>query len=503
MASGILMALFPGGEGSRQALRKGFASMKTNALRTVAVALGLSVCTIAHAQSNYSSPAQWNNFRPVSEKGQAKAAAKKAAKKEAAQELELPAPVAEIPAPVADPLHTSEPVGAGCQNCQDSQYAQAVAASWAGSVRLPMKRWFGSANLLFFTLEEGRGEYIASGLGSDLYTSLVDPKASTGFDVSFGRYLHCGRWGAGVSYMLWNPEKQGFARFSTPGTIAAANPAYSQISIAHGTLGTDTVANLIAANARGMYLKRDVAFQGIEANLFSFGLMGARRVSHAGCGNGSVLGFGANLGHRLSHGRGFGGASGPLARPCGSRIRVMTSHGFRWFQAKDFVERGWDVDGTDGFQSEDIYEKVDIDNNLYGYQFGGRLTYLITCRLNLSVGGKLGIYGNYAEMKQCVGTRSLLAYQTGSPTAFTCNGNNDNATDTALATLGELDLGLGYRISNCWSIRGGYRLLGMTGVANSMDSHPVSYASMADAGRVRANDNYVLQGGYVGLEFNW
>jgi hypothetical protein len=106
-------------------------------------------------------------------------------------------------------------------------------------------------------------------------------------------------------------------------------------------------------------------------------------------------------------------------------------------------------------------------------------------------------------MKHCIGTRTTLAYQTGSPASVICNGNNADSTDTALATLGELDLGLGFRLSNAWTIRGGYRLFGITGVANAMESHPVSFASVADAGRVRADDCFVLHGGYVGLDFNW
>jgi hypothetical protein len=316
-----------------------------------------------------------------------------------------------------------------------------------------------------------------------------------------GRYLHCGRWGAGVTYFFLDPEKQGRTRFGTVGNIRAANPAYGQISIDPGTLGIDTVENHIANNAAGMYIKRDVSFQGIEANLFSFGLMGARRIAYDGCGNGSI--FGCNLGHRLAHGRGFGGATGPLVRAAGGRIRVMTSHGFRWFQAKDFVERGYDVDGTLGFQADDIYEKVDIDNNLYGYQFGALLTYCLGCRLNFSIGGKFGVYGNHVEMQHCVGTRNTLAYQTVDPANVVCNMANTDASDTVLSTLGELDLGLGFRISNAWTVRGGYRLLGLTGVANAIDSHPTSYASMVEAGRVNADDNYVLHGAYVGLDFNW
>jgi hypothetical protein len=304
--------------------------------------------------------------------------------------------------------------------------------------------------------------------------------------------------------MLWDPDNAGDTKFGPAGTITAANPAYGEIELDHGTLGLDTVENHIATSASGMYIKRDMRFQGIEFNLFSFGLIGARRVAYAGCGNDSILGnFGSRLAHRMAHGRGFGGATGPLVRPRGGRIRVMTSHGFRWFQVEDFVERGFDIDGTLGFQAEDLYEKADVSNNLFGYQFGGQLTYCLSRRLNLNVGGKFGLYGNRAELKHCLGTRTTLANLTGTPANVICNRSNDHATDTALATLGELDLGLGFRISNAWTIRGGYRLFGLTGVADAVESHPTTFVSVYDAGRVRADDSFVLHGGYVGLDFNW
>jgi hypothetical protein len=77
------------------------------------------------------------------------------------------------------------------------------------------------------------------------------------------------------------------------------------------------------------------------------------------------------------------------------------------------------------------------------------------------------------------------------------------STDNVLATLGELDLGLGYRLGCAWSLRGGYRLLGMTGVATAVDSLPGSYYSVASSGQVHADDSYILHGGYLGLEYNW
>ncbi|MFK8115100.1 MAG: BBP7 family outer membrane beta-barrel protein [Rubripirellula sp.] len=487
--------------------------MRTNLLRAFAVTIGLGVCTVAQAQTSYSSPAKWNNFRPVSDKAVAKEAAKDVAAAADEATKHLPAPVTE-PMPLHSSMqsapmmevHNSAPIGSSCAPCQSapSAYSQAASAPWSGSQmascgssRPALNRWFGSANLLFLTLEEGRGNRIATGtgLGSDFNTSLVDPDASTGFDIMAGRYLDCNQFGLGIGYFLWNPGAEQVVRNGTVGTIRANNVGYNDISVDAG-VGVEPIYDIVNgsggyAGATGVRVTRDLRFQGIEANLFSFGLMGAQRVARSGC-NHSLLGK-----HGLQGG--FGGASGPLRRPATGRVRVMTSHGFRWMQIEDSLELAYNVDGAAGYAANDIYDNVDIENNLFGYQFGGRLTYCLSSRMNLNIGGKFGIYGNNVEMRHRLGTETTAAY-------ITTAGVDDidtESSDTVLATLGELDMGLGYRLNNAWTVRGGYRLMGITGVANAVDSVPSDYSSLAASGQVDANDSYILHGGYVGLEFNW
>ena len=483
--------------------------MRTNILRAVAVTLGLGACTISQAQNSYTSPSKWNNFRPVSEKSLTAAQAVEAVKAAPDAELELPAPVptpvptpdpTPDPGPTMEPTVASEPIGVGvdaCQSCQGSPYQQAVAAPWAGSARPALAPWFGSGNLLFFTLENNSGRYVASGLGTDFTTSLVDPSASTGFDISAGRYLDCGRYGLGITYMLWNPGVESVIRLGGAGTITASSLPYN--NIINANTGNSVYDDIGTAGA-GVRLTRDLSFQGIEANLFSFGLMGAQRAAFNRCDCNSLFGgkFGRGLGLR-NNCKGYGGATGPLVRACGGRVRVMTSHGFRWFQAKDELELAYNVNTVAGYQADDLYENLEVENNLYGYQFGGRLSYCLNHRLNLNVGGKFGIYGNHAEMRHRVGTLNDTAYRNGVATDLI----DTDSSDTVLATLGELDLGLGYRISCAWSIRGGYRLLGMSGVATAVDSLPTDYYSVASSGQVHADDSYILHGGYAGLEFNW
>lgn len=485
--------------------------MRTKTLQTVAVTLSLSICTIAQADSPYSAPSKWNNFRTVSDSVET-----------------VPTPAAElpvpshtyadeaIPAPVAS---SSAAVGTGCAPCESSNYSaspysQAMSSPWSGSTgstfsgacgdgacgaaaRPELSPWFGSANLLFFTREDGRGRSIMSGGGANgrnVRSSLVDPDSSVGFDIGVGRYFGCGQYGLGLNYMYWNPSSESVIvntdTVGVPfvaGTLRSDNIGYNDISIDIGGTGVEPVYDVINgvgayAGATGIRLTRDMSFQGIEANLFNFGLMGARRAAYAGCAPG------------------YGGAAGPMIRPSSGKLRVAMSQGFRWFQIKDDFEAAFNIDGAAGYQAEDLYDNVDIENNLFGYQIGSMLNYCLSSKLNMNVGGKFGIYGNNVDYRHRVGTDTTTAYINGDNTALI----DINTSDTVLAALGELDLGLGYRISNAWSIRGGYRMLAACGVADSVENQmSTDYSSLADATNFDASDCVILHGGYVGLTFNW
>jgi hypothetical protein len=146
-----------------------------------------------------------------------------------------------------------------------------------------------------------------------------------------------------------------------------------------------------------------------------------------------------------------------------------------------------------------IFDDLDTENEMLGYQFGGTLTYCLGSRLDLNIGGKFGIFGNRATMRHRLGTDTQVAYLT--------PGGTDNidteSSDTVLSTLGELDLGLGCRVTRGWTVRGGYRVMGITGVANAVDSRGFAYTNIPEISQVHADDSYLLHGAYVGAQFNW
>jgi hypothetical protein len=396
----------------------------------------------------------------------------------------------------------------GGQACGDGNYESY--ASGFGGGRPDLFPWFGGANILFFTLQEGQGRAIASGLNSPFRTSDLDPSDRVGFDVSLGRYIGCGRYGLGVRFFQWHPDAESIT--SAGSDIRAAQPQYRDALLDLGS-GSENVYDHIdgetAATSTGtpaldggyqVRMTRELNFYGIELNLFSFGLMGAQRAAYAGCAPASH-GLGAGLG--LGHGRGLGGAAGPLVRSNSGRTRITTSHGIRYLRITDETNIAYGVDTTSDGVNRDgrvtIFDDLDTENELLGYQFGGMLTYCLGNRLDLNIGGKFGIYGNRATMEHRLGTDTQVAYLT----AGGVDNIDTRSTDTVLSTLGELDLGLGYRVSRGWTVRGGYRLMGVTGVANAIDSRTVAYNSVADLGQVHADDSYLLHGAYVGANYNW
>ena len=378
-----------------------------------------------------------------------------------------------------------------------------------------------------------------------IYQTDVDPDSGVGFDVHGGRYIACGSHAIGFRYMNFNPGLSMTQVVGSEGDYRVTIPSLRDVSIDFGAvvgnvpIGTYTVYDLIDTYGAAVRVRRDVNIQGLEINLSSFGLMGARRMGHCGprlganlvgnmggyggacgpnacgpnacgpnacgpnaCGPQACGPCGPGYGARPARPRTgfFGGAGGPLARACSGRVQVVTSHGFRWFQFQDYFQLAASIDNAGGYQpATDLYYDIDVENNLYGYQFGSMLSYCLGNRLMLNTGAKFGIYGNDASVRQSLVAGTYPAYITGDTTATI----NADVSDTVLAGLGELDLGLGYRINCRCTVRGGYRFLAACGVATSTDQIANEFTSVASATGVRADDCLILHGGYVGLDYNW
>jgi hypothetical protein len=152
---------------------------------------------------------------------------------------------------------------------------------------------------------------------------------------------------------------------------------------------------------------------------------------------------------------------------------------------EDFSLIGTDVHG--GTSSYDIA----ADNYLYGVQLGGRVQRQ-TQHWSLQVTGKAGVLLNTANQSQVV---------TDDPNAFVLR-KTPRVRGTSLAMLGEVDVTLVRRITNTWSARIGYSVLGVNGLALAPDQ--LDFTDTFASGTALSTRGFVLfHGGHAGLEAAW
>ena len=132
----------------------------------------------------------------------------------------------------------------------------------------------------------------------------------------------------------------------------------------------------------------------------------------------------------------------------------------------------------------DIQLATEVENSLFGIQGGRRVEKRIFGKLGVFAQGKLGIFSNRARNNNF----------TTNPTNFTAT----RASKTDVAFLGELDLGAVYTFNQSVRLKGGYRSLGITGVALA-DGQFNQDLTISDT--VDTTGDLFLRGGYFTFEF--
>lgn len=402
----------------------------------------------------------------------------------------------------------------GSESC-GSGMAGGFVGGDCGPVRPPLFPWFGGADLLFWTMANNTNHrmVLETGMPSTtlLSTRQVDPGDGIGYDLFFGRYFGCGQYAVSVNYLNFDPGRERAMVAGAPLAYYAAMPAFESIGYYNDPLNPNDFTSMkdVFDGMPNFAIDRNVSFQGVELNLWSFGFGGARRLAPA-CGTGLACGFYNPLGDAGNAGcgphgacgprhppkHGYGGFGGPLERPCVGSSQLALSQGFRWFQFNDdFRFSAFDGANRAMFDSN-------AQNDLFGYQIGGRWNYCLTSRINLGMGAKFGAYANRVDVRQRAGDNTGTAVYK-SDTLASRRPVNMRDRGTVLAGLGEIDLGAGVRLTDAWTIRGGYRVLGVSGVATSVGMLKHEMFSENVNARHEANDSVLLHGAYIGGQFNW
>jgi hypothetical protein len=229
------------------------------------------------------------------------------------------------------------------------------------------------------------------------------------------------------------------------------------------------------------YLERTYEFHNVEANFlgntYAWGVVpfGAACADCAGCGP---------------------GVCGPR------RLQFGWLGGFRYFQFNEGMNFYTDYSDPvlDGDPNELCYN-VTTRNTLLGFQMGGQAAWYATNNLSFFGGGRFGVYNNHIEARQSI-------YGTGGD-AYIANGTHAgeayrfNTSTNVLAGLGQIDFGMRYQWGCHWSFVGGYRIVGITGVATAPSQIPGNFADSFYIQRVCAGDSVILHGAFAGGQFAW
>ena len=112
----------------------------------------------------------------------------------------------------------------------------------------------------------------------------------------------------------------------------------------------------------------------------------------------------------------------------------------------------------------------------------------------------MGVFNNHSEVSQ------RFDVPVGGDVRFVNNGAapfNITAEEDNVSVLGELRAGVSYRYNCRWSIYGGYRLMGITGLALGFDQIPTSFNSPAQTAYVASDGSIFLHGLQIGVECNY
>lgn len=170
---------------------------------------------------------------------------------------------------------------------------------------------------------------------------------------------------------------------------------------------------------------------------------------------------------------------------CWEGVPIQWLVGFRYVRlSEEFNINSTDLDtGTSDYN-------IRTNNDLFGGQIGVRYREQ-SCGWSWDISGKAGIYGNAAKQSTFLGDfDNTFIFR------------NLSVAGGRAAFAGELNFNLEYRLNCAWSIRGGYNLLWIEGVALAPDQ--LDFTDTPASSRFLDRDGGVFyHGANVGLAARW
>ena len=241
---------------------------------------------------------------------------------------------------------------------------------------------------------------------------------------------------------------------------------------------------------------------------------GRRGLGGRGLGGGVLGGFSANRAGGCATGGcatggcatgGCGSCAG--ASSCGGgcgcgaqRYSLTGVFGVRYLRVdEDFLFRT-DFDNVTQTTSGFLSRNVDVDNHLVGAQFGMNGIYRLgtTGRWALNLNTVVGVYGNHMEVWNRMAAPAAGVVTLADGTVFDLRYEDDD-----IALIGELRAGASYQYSCNWRLFGGYRAVGIGGVALAFDQIAQQSATAAQVQYVDSDGSIFTHGLQGGVEFTY
>ena len=158
-----------------------------------------------------------------------------------------------------------------------------------------------------------------------------------------------------------------------------------------------------------------------------------------------------------------------------------------------------DTAGTANFEDN-------VTNNLVGVQFGFDAAYNICNGLRVFITPKVGIYNNFMDStfhaRLDNGTTGVSYYK--DPVGLTIPTSYSPAphgTENGISFLTQIDVGADYQITRNWSIRAGYRVVAITGMALADDQFPQYMCDIPEMRRIQDSACLVIHGAFAGVTY--
>ncbi len=189
---------------------------------------------------------------------------------------------------------------------------------------------------------------------------------------------------------------------------------------------------------------------------------------------------------------------------CGStrpRYEVTTLVGARYMRFdEDFYFRT-DYERMDTNATGYLAYNSEVDNHLIGLQLGCNGVYRMGCcgRWALHCNSTVGVYGNRIEAHQWIASPAgNVRYVNGTNANFDIESKKDD-----VAMIAELRLGGSYQYSCNWRFYGGWRAIGVTGIALATEQIPTAFITPGQVSQVASNGSLILHGVQAGVEYTY